>query len=743
MKRLPILMILLIGLLVFAGCSSDDNDTNNALEYTLTVNVADSSGAVEGATVTIDGTTATTDANGIAQVVLTDGNYTVEVSATGYETVTEAVVIDGDGSSKDITLTESTDGGSTDNSTNLITNGDFETELGSEWETWSDAGAVSLAIGNGELVADVTATGGNTYDPKLFQSGITLVDGTDYILRFDARADVARDIVVNIGEQLDADPWFNDIGGNHIKSLNTEMQTYTVEFTADMSVATTGDLIFELGTGEATKFYIDNVSLKEVQAQKPAEYMLTTTVRDSSDSVIEGATVTVDGIDSTTDANGVATFTLSDGTYTVDVSASGYETTSQSLTINGADNSLDFSLTTATSTGTTDGTVTLDGEDWTIWSEGRTTATVESGAVELDVNEVGDAFWKTQFYKEGITVPGAGRYLVTFEAKSNVPRDIRLEVAPTGAAVSPGQFDFRLTDTMQTYQASFEFSGLTTAPLYKLNFCLGAISDASLASTVTIDNVKVTSGTALSTSSLTVNLTDGTAALEGATVSIKQTNTATPLTTDALGNAVFNLENRQYTVEANLAGYQKASKTIVLSGDTTINLTLEEIQATTDPVYLYATDGIPSGAIDLVGSLDTWGTGTTQNLSYADDTDYNPCISIQYGSGWGNVLAYNEIEAGSLAGYDTMKLKVKTSDYPMILVQLTGADTPEFPYDLTTSDSNYTIIDLGNGWKELTIDLARYGDLSGVTQLAIHNNSADQTAGMEILLTDIYFESAQ
>lgn len=280
MKKIAILMVLVMGLLALAGCSSDN--TSKMVDYTLTTNVTDEATGdpVKGAAVKVDGKEKTTDANGLAQVDLAYGQYTVNVSADGYGNASAPVKINSSDISLDISLSEGSN-----NTSNLITNGDFASALGSEWETWGEGGNISLAIENEELVADVTSVHpDNTYDPKVFQAGIDLEDGADYVLSFDARADIARDITVNIGEQLDADPWFNIVGGDHIKSLTTGMQTYTIEFTADMSTASSADIIFELGTGDATTYYIDNVTLTKAETEE------------NTDPVTDG-TVTLDGED--------------------------------------------------------------------------------------------------------------------------------------------------------------------------------------------------------------------------------------------------------------------------------------------------------------------------------------------------------------------------------------------------------------------------------------------------------------
>ncbi|MGM0369313.1 MAG: carboxypeptidase regulatory-like domain-containing protein [Bacillota bacterium] len=116
MKKLTILAILLIGVLVFAGCSGDGG-TSNGEEYDLSLEVTEDNGsAIEGATVEVDGQTVKTDENGVAQTELTDGSYNVEVEADGYNSESKSVTIDGENSNVDIVLNDKSDDGSDDGS---------------------------------------------------------------------------------------------------------------------------------------------------------------------------------------------------------------------------------------------------------------------------------------------------------------------------------------------------------------------------------------------------------------------------------------------------------------------------------------------------------------------------------------------------------------------------------------------------------------------------------------------------
>lgn len=133
-----------------------------------------------------------------------------------------------------------------------------------EWKNWEDeVGRITTSVVDGVLIADIKNPGTDTYKPKVFKA-LTLTNGKTYTVSFTAKAETARSILVNIGKQLDAAPWFNDVMGSAKPiALTTEMKEYTFEFTAGHESAPESDIIFELGNGATTKVYIKDVKVVE------------------------------------------------------------------------------------------------------------------------------------------------------------------------------------------------------------------------------------------------------------------------------------------------------------------------------------------------------------------------------------------------------------------------------------------------------------------------------------------------
>ncbi|MDQ2088155.1 hypothetical protein RBH29_17150, partial [Herbivorax sp. ANBcel31] len=75
--------------------------------YTVTFTVEDTgTDAIEGAEISIDGQTLTTDAEGETTIDLEDGTYAYQVTADGYVEETGSVEVDGSGVSETVTMTE-------------------------------------------------------------------------------------------------------------------------------------------------------------------------------------------------------------------------------------------------------------------------------------------------------------------------------------------------------------------------------------------------------------------------------------------------------------------------------------------------------------------------------------------------------------------------------------------------------------------------------------------------------------
>lgn len=351
---------------------------------------------------------------------------------------------------------------------------------------------------------------------------------------------------------------------------------------------------------------------------------------------------------------------------------------------------------------------------WTWWagSGGVATVSLASEAAVVNVTNVGSEWWNIQLMQEQLAITAEGTYVVSFTASSNVPTDIRLEIAPTNVAVSTSLFNFRLTTVPTTYTASFNVSGLLSGAMLKINYGFGNVTTSSVASIVTLDNVSLKLGSELAGSILTVHVTDGSVDVAGASVSYEPVNipSEVAVTTNATGNAVLVLKNRLYKVTVTKMGFIPLTQLVNMTADATLNLVLVAIVPPATTEYLYST----AGTVDIIATLgDGWGTGTGVTLNDTTNATYNPSIKLasssdMWGGGPGVCLAMTGAPEGFTIGFTKFDFKIRTTDYAAlttIKVKFPGATTPEITYSLSGGTA------LTDGWIQMSIPLSGYGTI--------------------------------
>ena len=178
---------------------------------------------------------------------------------------------------------------------NLIMNGDFASGL-DNWD-FELPGALSEATADastGELFVDIISDNGVNWRIRLFQKGITLEEGKEYAMSFDAKAASARTIIAKV--QKDQAPTTSSL--HEMVAITDSMQNYSLTWTNEVETATYKAGFF-LGA-DTFDVWIDNVVLVENPA---VNYTLSTsatngTIRLDPDGGIydEGTVVTVTAI---------------------------------------------------------------------------------------------------------------------------------------------------------------------------------------------------------------------------------------------------------------------------------------------------------------------------------------------------------------------------------------------------------------------------------------------------------------
>ena len=387
----------------------------------------------------------------------------------------------------------------------FVTNGDFSEPLEGTWTHWAGEGGASTAnIVNGVLEYDITAAGVQWWSSQFSQPGLTVPQGLGFILEFEARADIARPMVVKI-ENAQYVGYIDES-----VSLTTEWQTFQIEFFVTAPTITNGKLIFGAGTmmaydsivGAMTTIYIDNIKFIELDDVEDTEAPEILGLIDKTISVgeafdpLQGVTITdnmdinltvndivVTGVvDINTIGEYVLTYTLTDAAYNETVMTrtitvvSGIAPSSW-LVVNG-----DFE---------TEQLAPLPQPAETGWGwhgAGAFTASIQGGMAVIDVTALGTVPYGVQFYQQNRIIEQGRIYQITFDAKADIARPIQIALEEGTSR----RFDIivDLTTEWATYTVIIDhiLPGYTTG---KFAFFMGLVGSTSVPTTIYLDNVAV------------------------------------------------------------------------------------------------------------------------------------------------------------------------------------------------------------------------------------------------------------
>lgn len=147
---------------------------------------------------------------------------------------------------------------------NYIINGNFavaeDLTDDKDWKFLTALGGEAEAlINNNELTINTTREGTANYSVQMVQADLPMKKGATYRVSFDAYADEARSIIVDVSAP---DRSYRRYLADTTVELTTEKQTYTYEFTMKDNDDANGRLEFNLGAaGTTASVKISNVSL--------------------------------------------------------------------------------------------------------------------------------------------------------------------------------------------------------------------------------------------------------------------------------------------------------------------------------------------------------------------------------------------------------------------------------------------------------------------------------------------------
>jgi len=161
-------------------------------------------------------------------------------------------------------------------------------------------------------------------------------------------------------------------------------------------------------------------------------------------------------------------------------------------------------------------------------------------------------------------------------------------------------------------------------------------------------------------------------------------------------------------------------------------------------VVISAADG---SAPDLTPIFETFGSGSTFNQNFAGDNSYANVVQVTVGAGYGGgtlaQLGLTGLTPGFATGYDEFLFKVKGLDTDNTIVAkleepFPGTSVP-VTVDLTAPPASVTVTDLGDGWSQVVIPVAAYGDVSTFSQIVFETLVGAYPEGHRFFLADIGF----
>jgi hypothetical protein len=153
---------------------------------------------------------------------------------------------------------------------NMMYNGSFDFGLdGYHIYEELNNGHATYDTSNGYLEINVQSIqDGVWYRPRIHCDSMTFETGETYVVRFDAKANDSKLIQVQIGELLDAAPWFTQFN-IQVFALTEDYQTFEFSFIMGLETNNNGTMLLELGdvNGDTTltTIYIDNIEILKLQ----------------------------------------------------------------------------------------------------------------------------------------------------------------------------------------------------------------------------------------------------------------------------------------------------------------------------------------------------------------------------------------------------------------------------------------------------------------------------------------------
>ena len=159
-----------------------------------------------------------------------------------------------------------------------------------------------------------------------------------------------------------------------------------------------------------------------------------------------------------------------------------------------------------------------------------------------------------------------------------------------------------------------------------------------------------------------------------------------------------------------------------------------------DATILEADGSMADLAAGFTGFDSQTGTAIVSDSSYTQALEVT--VADGYAPGVLNLAQLFITGLSSLDSYDEFLFKVKGLTDNNLVLKIEPPGGPDVAIDLASPGLGITVEDLGDGWSQVVVSLAQFGDLSGANVVILQTLDNAYALGDTFLLTDIGFNNA-
>jgi len=373
------------------------------------------------------------------------------------------------------------------------------------WKTGGDlTAAFTGGIADGVAEFEVTSLGNVAHGVQFYVLNRIVQEGRTYRVTFDVKVDAATPIQVVLENGATYVRQFD-----HTYNATTEWQTITFDYYHSNASINNGKFGFFLGlvgpSSIPTTFYLDNITIEAIPTAVDTEAPQITgadditiglgdsfdplfgiDVTDNRDTSLRVVDIEVTG-EELIDVNTVGDYTI---TYSITDASGNVATVTRVITVSPGIAPSTLVVSNGDFNKDQFVPVSTDGWYWKTGTGGAFTATIDNGVAAINVTNPGLVPHGVQFYQTNRVTVKDTIYIISFKAKADTPRPIKLIMENGTTYARLLDYDVYLTTEWQTYTIEFNYTidGITNA---KFGFFLGAVLGTSVPTMIYLDDLQI------------------------------------------------------------------------------------------------------------------------------------------------------------------------------------------------------------------------------------------------------------